>query len=142
MTSTLTFATSLIVVLATSAAATSAAAQDAWPALPLATEESPPDSLVQAGLLLTPTPGGIDVAIAVAKSCAAAPHASYLAHGAVVKIRLQQAAGRSPCAASGPPQAYRTSVSRLKPKRYQVIVLQADARGRWQPWKAAIAVVP
>jgi hypothetical protein len=119
-----------------------AAGQDPWPALRLTPAESPSDSLVQAGLLLAPTPGGIDVTVAIEKPCQAAPRASYQVHGAVVKIRFQQSSGRAPCSTSGTPQAYRAHLSGLKSKRYQVIVFQADAKGRWQPWKAGVTTVP
>ena len=40
------------------------------------------------------------------------------------------------------PEAYQASVTKLKPKRYQVIVYTADAKDRWRPWKAGVADVP
>lgn len=115
-------------------------AQDPWPALSLKPAESAPDSLAQAGVLVTPTPGGLDVLVGL--TCQANPRASYRVHGAVVKIRIQPTDVKGPCPAGGPMRAYSARLSKLKPKRYQVIVLQPDARGRWQPWKAAVAVVP
>lgn len=128
--------TAILMFLLTS----SAPAQDPWPALSLSPAAAAPDSLAQAGLLLNPTPGGLDVVVGL--TCEATPRASYLVKGAVVKIRIEPSKTQGPCPANGPIRAYSAHVSKLKPKRYQVIVLQPDARGRWQPWKAAVAVVP
>src|SRR3954452_8277977 len=114
-------------------------AQDPWPALSLTPADAAPDSLAQAGLVVTPNPGGLDVVVGL--TCQGTRRASYLVHGAVVKIRIQPSGAQGPCLASGPVRAYSAHVSKLKPKRYQVIVLQPDTRGRWQPWKAAVAVV-
>jgi hypothetical protein len=115
-------------------------AQDPWPALSLTPAAEAPDSLAQAGVLLNPTPGGLDVVMGL--TCQTTPRASYLVKGAVVKIRIEPSKAQSPCPAGGPIRAYSAHLKKLKPKRYQVIVLQPDARGRWQPWKAAVAVVP
>lgn len=115
-------------------------AQDPWPALALRPADAAPDSLAEAGVLVTPTAGGLDVLVGL--TCQANPRAGYQVHGAVVKIRVQPADAKGSCPADGPLHAYSAHVTKLKSKRYQVIVLRPDARGRWQPWKAAVAVVP
>jgi hypothetical protein len=128
-------------VAALIAALSLGAAQDEWKPIPLSRVETAPDSTAEVGLVLTPAPGTIDVGLVVDNPCAAKLGATYQPHGAVVKLRL-----------IGPPadrrcpgrrlEAYQAAVNGLRPKRYQVIVYTADAKGRWRPWKAGVTEVP
>src|SRR3954451_12592628 len=89
--------------------------QDPWPALSLKPADAVPDSLAQAGVLVTPSPGALDVVVGL--TCQGTPRASYMAHGAVVKIRIQPGSAQAPCSATGPLRAYSAHVGKLKPKR-------------------------
>jgi hypothetical protein len=117
------------------------AQQDEWPNLPLVRVDSPPDSLVAAGLALAPTPGGLEITVGFDNSCEAKVSANYQAHGAVVKIRLTGPPPGHQCPAGSRPEAYRAMVTKLKPKRYQVIIYTKDKRDQWRPWKVAVAEV-
>ena len=79
--------------------------------------------------------------VGVDNPCEAKIRASYQYHGAVVKIRLIGPPADRRCPGHRP-EAYQASVTKLKPKRYQVIVYTLDAKDRWRPWKAGVADVP
>jgi hypothetical protein len=117
------------------------AVQDEWKPLPLSRAEQAPDSAATVGLALTPGPGAIDVSLVVDNPCPAKLTATYQPHGAVVKIRLIGPPADQRCPGHRL-EAYQAAVTRLRPKRYQVIVYTADAKGRWHPWKAGVAEVP
>jgi hypothetical protein len=115
--------------------------QDEWKPMALTLLDQPPDSGDAAGLVLTPSPGAIDIVVGVDNPCQAKIRASYQYHGAVVKIRLTGPPVDRRCGGHRP-EVYRASVTKLKQKRYQVIVYTADAKDRWRPWKAGVADVP
>ena len=115
--------------------------QDEWKPLALTRLDQPPDSSDAAGLVLTPTPGAIDVLVGVDNPCQAKMTATYQPHGAVVKIRLIGPPADRHCSGHRP-EAYRASVTGLKKKRYQVVVYLADAKNKWRPAKAGVTEVP
>jgi hypothetical protein len=118
-----------------------AARQDEWLALPLARLDAAVDSVVAAGLILTPGSKALEIVVGFDNSCQAKVSATYQAHGAVVKIRLTGPPPVRQCPAVYRPEAYQARVGGLKPKRYQVIVYTKDKRGQWRPWKAAVTEV-
>ena len=117
------------------------ALQDEWKPMALTQLDQLPDSSNAAGLVLTPSPGAIDIVVGVDNPCQGKIRASYQYHGAVVKIRLVAPPPDRRCPGHRP-EAYQAAVTKLKPKRYQVIVYTADAKDRWRPWKAGVADVP
>jgi hypothetical protein len=123
------------------AALSLAASQDEWPNLPLQRVDAPVDSLVAAGLTLAPGSGSLEIVMGLDNSCQAKVSANYQARGAVVKIRLNGPPALRQCPAVYRPEAYRARVTKLKPKRYQVIIYTKDKRDQWRPWKAAVTDV-
>jgi hypothetical protein len=117
------------------------ALQDEWKPMALTQLDQPPDSSDAAGLVLTPSAGAIDIVVGIDNPCQAKIRASYQYHGAVVKIRLTGPPTDRRCPGHRP-EGYQASVTKLKPKRYQVIVYTADAKDRWRPWKAGVVDVP
>jgi hypothetical protein len=103
--------------------------------------DQPPDSGEAGSLVLTPSPGAIDIALGVDNPCQARIRATYQSHGAVVKVRLIGPPADRRCPGHLP-ETYQGSVTKLKQKRYQVVVYTADAKGRWRPWKAGVTDVP
>jgi hypothetical protein len=114
---------------------------DEWKPLPLARLEPAPDSVVAAGLALTPAPGSMEVAVGFDNSCDGKTDATYQLKGAVVKIRVAGPVAGRPCPGGPRPEAYAAHLSGLKAKRYQVIVYLTDAKKKWQPWKAGVTQV-
>jgi hypothetical protein len=115
--------------------------QDEWRTLPLARLDTPADSLIAAGLTVLPESSGLQVIVGFDNSCQAKVTATYQAHGAVVKIRLNGPPVVRQCPGVDRPEAYRARVAGLKPKRYQVIVYTKDKRDQWRPWKAVVTTV-
>ncbi len=115
--------------------------QDEWRVLPFARLDAPADSLIAAGLTVSPVSGGLEVIVGFDNSCQAKVTANYQAKGAVVKIRLNGPPAVRQCPAVYRPEAYRAGVAGLKPKRYQVIVYTKDKRDQWRPWKAVVTTV-
>jgi hypothetical protein len=121
--------------------------QDEWKPMALTRIDQPADSgqagdsSDAAGLVLTPSPGAIGIAVTVDNPCQAKIRAAYQYHGAVVKVRLIGPPADRRCAGHRP-ETYQASVTKLKQKRYQVVVYTADEKDRWRPWKAGVAEVP
>jgi len=122
-------------------AASLAAQQDEWLKLSLSPVDAPVDSLVAAGLTLSPESHALELVVGFDNACQAKVRATYQAHGAVVKIRLEGPPAVRQCPAVHRPEAYRARISGLKAKRYQVIVYTKNRRDQWQPWKAAVTEV-
>jgi len=117
------------------------AAQDDWKPLALTRADAAPDSTAEVGLVLTSTPGTIDLGLVVDNPCGAKLGTTYQPHGAVVKVRLIGPPADRHCAGRRL-EAYQAVVKGLRPKQYQVIVYTANAKGRWHPWKAGVTEVP
>ncbi|HEX5387906.1 MAG TPA: hypothetical protein VFW66_14475 [Gemmatimonadales bacterium] len=117
-------------------------AQDAWYHLTLTRLDFPPDSIVTAGITLTPEPGAMDATLALTTRCHEKVSATYQARGAVIMIRLKGTSEVRNCPTADVPELYRAHFKRLKPKKYQVVVLNSDDDDHWQGWKAAVADVP
>jgi hypothetical protein len=119
-----------------------AAAQDDWRPLRIERVESLPDGAITTEFALTPSPGALEIVVAPERSCQSKPTATYHVRGAVVMIRIDGPTPERPCTPTHAPVALSARVAGLKPKRYQVVVQVADAKGHWRPWKAGVVAVP